>query len=256
MIAEIQSLVDDYGRWLRGRTTLRDLEDGWVEVSTPYLDRHNDYLQIYVRRSPEGGFVLTDDGYTIADLEQSGCAVGTGKWKDLLQLTLNGFGVQRQEDALRIEASEANFALRKHNLVQSMLAVNDLFYLAAPSVENLFLEDVVAWLDGAEIRYTQSIKFTGKSGYDHRFDFVIPKSPGQPERIVRVVNRPTRDSAQSVVFSWLDTRDVRPSESHAYAFVNDDDRDVPAGVLAAMRNYDVTPVRWSERGDVLEKLAA
>ena len=255
MIAEIQTLVDSYHDWLRDRTTLRGLDD-WVEVTTPYLDRHNDYLQIYIGPSSNGGLVLTDDGYTIADLEQSGCALDTGKRKDLLQLTLDGFGVRMRDKALRIEASEHDFPLRKHNLVQSMLAVNDLFYLASSSIASLFLEDVVAWLNSAEIRYTQNVKFTGKSGYDHRFDFVIPKSPKQPERIVRAVNRPTRDSAQSVAFSWLDTREVRPSESHAYAIVNDGDQDVPAGVLAALRNYDVKPVRWSERGDALAELAA
>ena len=255
MIAEIQTLVDDYHRWLSDRMTLRGL-DGWVEVTTPYLDRHNDYLQIYIGPSSNGGFVLTDDGYTIADLEQSGCAVDTGKRKDLLHLTLNGFGVQVRDKALRIEASEHDFPLRKHNLVQSMLAVNDLFYLASPAIASLFLEDVVAWLDGAAIRYTQNVKFAGKSGYDHRFDFVIPKSPKRPERIVRAVNRASRESAQSVAFSWLDTRAVRPSASQAYAVVNDGEQDVPAGVLAALRNYDVRPVRWSERSDIVAELAA
>ena len=255
MIAEIQTLVDDYHRWLGDRTTLRGL-DGWVEVTTPYLDRHNDYLQLYIGPSSDGGFVLTDDGYTIADLEQSGYAVDAGKRKDLLHLTLHGFGVQMHDKALRIEASEHDFPLRKHNLVQSMLAVNDLFHLASPAIASLFLEDVVAWLDDAEIRYTRSVKFTGKSGYDHLFDFVISKSPKRPERIVRAVNRPTRDSAQSMAFSWLDTRAVRPSASQAYAVVNDVEQDVPAGVFAALRNYDVKSVRWSERDNMVEELAA
>ena len=45
-----------------------------------------------------------------------------------------------------------------------MLAINDLFYLAVPVVASLFYEDVVAWLDLHEIRYTPKVKFTGKSG--------------------------------------------------------------------------------------------
>jgi hypothetical protein len=57
-----------------------------------------------------------------------------------------------------------------------MLAVNDLFYLAEPFVKSLFFEDVVAWMDESEVRYTPKVKFTGVSGYDHLFDFVIPKS--------------------------------------------------------------------------------
>ena len=51
-----------------------------------------------------------------------------------------------------------------------MLAVNDLFYLAKPIVESLFFEDVVAWLDANEIRYTPKVKFTGISAFDRLFD--------------------------------------------------------------------------------------
>jgi len=46
MIGEIQSLLDEYMRWLKEKTQLRQIDD-WVEITTPYLDRHNDYLQIY-----------------------------------------------------------------------------------------------------------------------------------------------------------------------------------------------------------------
>ncbi|HNY35282.1 MAG TPA: DUF1829 domain-containing protein [Methanothrix soehngenii] len=98
-----------------------------------------------------------------------------------------------------------------------MLAVNDLFYLASPMVSSLFLEDVVAWLDENGIRYTPNVKFTGKSGYDHLFDFVIPKSKKRPERILQAINRPSRDEAGATAFAWIDTREVRASDSRAYA---------------------------------------
>ena len=41
MIAEIQRLTDEYHVWLREKTILRSVDD-WVEITTPYLDRHND----------------------------------------------------------------------------------------------------------------------------------------------------------------------------------------------------------------------
>jgi len=63
-------------------------------------------------------------------------------------MTLNGFGVQLVDNnRLEVQASNETFALRKHNLVQAILAVNDLFYLAMPMVASLFYEDVVVWLD-------------------------------------------------------------------------------------------------------------
>ena len=254
MVNEIQDLIDRYLRWLKDKTVLRQIKD-WVEITTPYLDRHNDYLQIYARRD-NNGFILTDDGYTIGDLRQSGCELESKKRKELLTITLNGFGVKLESDALMIHASPENFALRKHNLVQAMLAVNDLFYLAVPMVASLFLEDVTSWLDIYEVRYTPRVKFTGKTGYDHMFDFVIPASRKYPERILQAINRPKRDTAQAFAFSWIDTKDVRPANSLAYAFLNDSNHVPLSSVVDALENYGVHPVLWSRREEVKEELVA
>ena len=254
MIEEVQKLLDQYWVWLKDKTTLRKVND-WIEITTPYLDRHNDYIQIYARRQ-NGGLILTDDGYTVGDLRNSGCELESKKRKDLLTITLNGFGVKLEGDSLTVHASNDNFSLKKHNLVQSMLAINDLFYLAAPMVASLFLEDVTLWLDANDIRYTPKIKFTGKSGYDHLFDFVIPASRKQPERILKAINRPSRDMAEAAAFSWIDTKEVRPPNSRAYAFLNDAEHIASSSVIDALRNYDVRPVLWSARQDIVEDLAA
>jgi hypothetical protein len=254
MIYEIQKLLDEYMAWLKDKTTLRQVEN-WVEVTTPYLDRHNDYIQIYAKKE-NNGFLLTDDGYTIVDLEQSGCKLQSPKRQDLLRMTLNGFGVQLQDNALVVHASNENFSLRKHNLVQAMLAVNDMFYLAVPMVASLFYEDVVTWLELHEVRYTPKVKFTGKTGYDHLFDFVIPKSKRQPERILQTINRPSRDTAQAVAFAWIDTKEVRSPDSRAYAILNDSEQLVSVAVTDALQSYDVKPIPWSRREEVREELAA
>lgn len=251
---EIKSLMEQYVEWLKSKTTLKQVDD-WVEITTPYLDRHNDYLQIYAQKQ-NGSYILTDDGYIINDLHQSGCKLDTHKRASLLQMTLSGFGVKRVGNALVVETSRENFGSRKHNLLQAMLAVNDLFYLATPMVAILFYEDVVTWLEDNEIRYVERAKFTGKSGYDHLFDFVIPKSKKQPERILQAINRPNKDEAQAVAFKWLDTKDVRAPDSKAYALLNDSEREVQPQVLEALRSYEVTPISWSKRDTVVAELTA
>lgn len=160
-------------------------------------------------------------------------------------------------EALEVHASPENFPARKHNLVQAMLAVNDLFYLAKPIIESLFFEDVIAWLEASDVRYTPKVKFTGTSGFDHLFDFVIPKSPRkQPERIVQAINRPTRDNAEAFIYAWSDTREVRSPDSKAFAVLNDAEQPISGGVLDAFRNYQVQAVPWSDRAEVVIELAA
>jgi hypothetical protein len=254
MIEEIGRLLENYAAWLKDKTSLRQLND-WVEITTPYLDRHNDYLQIYVHRE-NAGFMLSDDGYILEDLVSSGCALESPKRRKLLETTLNGFGVRQNDSALEVRATADNFARRKHDLIQAMLAVNDMFYLASPVVASLFFEDITAWLDLHEIRYTQKVKFTGKTGFDHLFDFVIPKSKAQPERVLQAVNNPNKDAAMKLVFAWEDTKGVRPEMARSYAVLNDSDRHVATEIVDALGNYGVIPVLWSNREQARSELSA
>ena len=249
-----ENLVDQYFSWLKSKTAWREI-NGWTEITTPYLDRHNDYIQIYLRQNGDE-WELTDDGETLTDLIQSGCELDTPRLKALLQTTLNGFGMHLANGAITVKTKQDSFALRKHNLIQAILAVNDLFYLARASVESFFFEDVALWMDDSDIRYTQRVKFSGRTGYDHLFDFVVPKSKKEPERILRVVNNPAKDQANAAILSWVDTKEARPSNSVAYAVLNDKERIIPDGVVEALKNYDITPLPWSQRDEFRERLAA
>lgn len=254
MIEEVSGLMGQYWNWLRDKTKLREI-DKHIEITTPYLDRHNDRLQIYATKV-DGRFELTDDGYIIQDLQSSGCELKTPKRRLLLETTLNGFGVRLRGDRLVVETTSEGFAHKKHNLVQAMLAVNDLFYVSSVTVANLFWEEVSDWMGLRDVRFTPRVKFTGKSGYDHLFDFVIPASRNAPERIVQTINRPSRDSAQAVAFGWIDTKEVRVQSSEAYAILNDSEHDPSPAVCDALVNYGVKPILWSDRESAVPALAA
>ena len=189
---DCRAMVNAYVEWLRQKITVENVGDV-CEITTPFLDRHNDHLQIYVRKS-NSSLILTDDGYTIRDLKLSGYESTTEKRKQILFSILNGFGARLEGDEILVEAKPEEFPQKKHNLIQAMLAINDLFVLAPPTVAGIFKEDVEADMRLHSIRYTPSVKFTGKSGLDHSFDFVVPASQTKPERILRAINRPSRQN--------------------------------------------------------------
>ena len=77
MIDEVRGLLDQYAQWVRDKSILREVNDQYVEITTPYLDRHNDYTQIYVRKD-DGGFVLTDGGDTTLHTHPSATTTSKG----------------------------------------------------------------------------------------------------------------------------------------------------------------------------------
>lgn len=253
-VDEMNGLIDGYFTWLKDKTATKKIGQEWFEITTPHLDRHNDCIQFYVRQEGRG-YLLTDDGYTIQDLICSGCSIDSPKRQEILRTTLAGFGVKLVNEELQIHATRDNFSMKKHNLVQAMLAVNDLFCLSSPYVSSLFHEDVVNWLELSDIRYTPNIKFTGKSGYDHMFDFVVPKSRQQPERLIHTINQPQKKQAEVIIFKWIDTKETRSPDSALYVIINDTVGNT-APVIEALRSYDLVSVLWSQREEARLALAA
>lgn len=251
---ECQQLIDAYVEWLRKGLSARSLERS-CEITSPFLDRHNDHIQIYATKR-DGTIVLSDDGYILSDLRTSGLELTTQKRKAVLDTALKGFGVRIEGKQLVVDANQRNLGQKIHTLIQAMLAVNDMFVMAQPRVASFFWEDVRAFLDEHEVRYSARVKVTGRSGFDHAIDFLIPHSKTRPERIVQAINAPSRNTIGSYLFTLSDTRDARGGDSEAYAFLNDRDRDreIGADVMEALQAYEVTPALWSHRQEYVSAL--
>jgi hypothetical protein len=255
-MTNLEDLKKVYIDFLKERTTLKQI-DHFIEITTPFLDRHNDYIQIYAESLSDKAFRLSDAGETISDLLLYGVDIKTPKRQKVLTEILNGFGVSFDEETkdLFSTCSLENYALKKHNLLQAILSVDDMFYLAKPHIKSFFYEDVTKWLDQSDVRYSENIKLEGKTGFDYKFDFLIPKSKEAPERLIKAINHPDRKSAESFIMAWDDTREKRHSDTKAFAFLNDLEP-IKDDIIYALKTREIEPIMWTERTDYLEQLVA
>lgn len=246
---ECQRLVDEYLRWLREELKITELK-GSCQISTPFLDRHNDAIEIYVEKK-DGALRLTDDSYTIRDLRASGMEFTTEKRKAHLDAVLNGFGVRLEKDEIYTVGSVEDFPQKKHNLVQAILAVNDMFVMAEEHVLSLFKEDVALFLETHRIPAFSDFKLSGKSGLDHKFDFGLPKTIRKPQRILQAINNLTKDNATSLAFSVADIRAIRTDPIGALAIINDEVRPPNEEFITALQAYEVQPLLWSNKQEAI-----
>ena len=254
MALDMRNLVESYVDWLKSNIYPSQVEEYW-KIITPFLDRHNDHLQIYVKEI-NGSYLLTDDGYILNDLAMSGCEINTRRRREILEQILNGFGVRLEDDALVAKATKASFPQKKHLLLQAMLSVNDMFMMSPQRVLSVFFEDVAAFLEEHNIRYVPAIQLTGRSGFTHTFDFVIPSSKNKPERLINALNVTSKDKVQSTLLAWNDVSGLRRAGSLMYVFLNDIESNIRDEVISAFEEYRVTPIRWSERNQHLSDLTA
>jgi hypothetical protein len=250
LLAEAKRLVRDYGAWLNEGFDV-ELEGDYAVISTPFLDPHNDEIELYVGKEGDS-LVLTDRGSTLSDLESSGLDVSTEKRRAHLQEILNGFGVANRGEELFVRTNEKDFPQRKHNLLQAMLAVHDLYLTAQTHVQQFFTEDVALFLKTNHVPFFRDFKLSGRSGFDHHFDFAFPTTKEKPQRILVAINALTRDRATSTAFAVSDVRLARgPETLQAFAWINDQESGVASDHLDALRNYEIITLRWSRRDEAL-----
>lgn len=245
---DCQQVITDYLKWIKDNTVVRTVEEGKIcSISTPFLDRHNDHLEIYILKN-DGTIKLTDNGYTIADLKMSGFEINTPKRESILKTALNGFGVKMNgNDELYVEATAHNIGQKKHYLLQAILAVNDMFNLSQETVYSLFKEDVELYFRSNDIFFSKDIKLTGKSGFDHNVDFLIPAAKNKPERLIKAINTAKKDSMLSSIMAFTDINQTRETPTKNFVLYNDVEKEVSKDVIGALDNYGVKHIPWSKK---------
>ena len=252
---DCQKIIDEYIKWIKDNTVLRSIkEDSICEISTPFLDRHNDNLDIYVIKK-DNEYLLTDDGYTIDDLRMSGVEINTPKRESILKVILNGYGVKiGQKKELYIEANINNIGQKKHYLIQAILSVNDMFTLSEVNVQSLFKEDVERYFRSNNIFFTKDIKISGKTGFDHNIDFIIAASTNRPERLIKTINSPKKESVMASIFAFTDISAVREENTSNYVIYNDSDKIVSSDTISALKNYEIKSIPWSKKDEYKNEL--
>lgn len=246
-----------YIDWLTENIDQHRINNNIYRLTLPFLDRHNDYIEIYITQD-KNDFIISDDSYTMSDLALSGLNLFASKRREqIFTQIIKSHGITLDDNnALTVRAKPSELPLKKHLLIQCMQKISDLFYLSQPNVKSLFLEDVQTFLDKNDIRYIPEASFIGKSKLPTNYDFAIPKSKDAPLRIIKVVNNLTVEYAKSIIFTWNDISDNRTDESQLYTFVQDTDKKASSDALTALEEYDINPVLWSTRSNYAGILAA
>lgn len=254
MILDPVQLKEEYINWLEDEIKFEKIDE-YIEITSPFLDRYNDYLQIYAKIEKDNEIFLTDDSYTINNLKMSGIDINSPKRKQLLNSFLNKYRVKLDNDSLVIKAGIEDFPQKILFLMQAMLNVDDMFMLSQNKVASIFLDDIKNFLDGKEIFYSENVNFIGKSGFFYSYDYLIQRTKNKPERLCKAINNPNKQNFQSTMFMWNDTKETRNADSQLIVFLNDENRIDPS-IIEGFKNYEVNAVPWSKREKYLELLTA
>ena len=243
----IQKMIADYTEWLKKEITIATFGE-YVELTTPYLDRYNDYLQIYVKQNADGTLTISDDGNIIGDLISSGMTFkkGSNRRKMLDRIATN-YGISIVDnEVITTTATLHDFPQKKHMIVQAMLAIDDLYVISPENVKDLFMENIETYFRANEIFFSKDFSVLGKTGTIYNYDFHLQESKTKPERYCRGYNKLNVSKRDLTLFNWIDTKEKR-GESGELIVIYNDDNPVAEEVLIGFSNYKIKTLPFSQR---------
>lgn len=246
---EIQELKTIYNEWMNQTIDFKNF-DQHIEIRTPFVDMHHDYIELFFIKVNDHKFILSDDGYTMSELEMMDINIKTSpKRKEYFTVTLKIFGVKYdgQTGELYVDfESLSEYPAKQHLLIQCILRISDMLLTSRNTGVSIFSEEIAKFFDENNVAYVQNFGFVGMSGNTQTFDFIIPHSRKKREKLIKAINSPRTDNYISALFPWLDIRETRP-QTDFIVLANDSESPVPEKFTRPIENYSSKVLVWSER---------
>lgn len=249
----MENLINKYLEWLKKEITAEKQKEGWYMITTPFLDRHNDYIQFYAKGTSKDNYYITDFGETIEDLELYGFDIDNEVRKKEILTILNGFGVKIDWDKKEIYVNTTieEFPQKKHNFIQAIISIGDLYVLSKSRGITFFLSLVVDYLYEKDISFMENIFIKGFN-VEHKIDIAIGKTKTRPELLIKTIGTPNKQRLEAFLFEFQDIKkNSNRKNSKSIILINNEEKTISENWIEMSKNNDVELINWSDIDDKL-----
>ena len=224
-----ETLKKIYFDWLFKNSDFINISNDVVKINTSFYDNQFDSIVMYAEFLKNDEIIVTDDGWTISELENHGIYFSQKNKTNyrVLQNIVNNLGIENVGGELFIKTSLDKFAIAKQRLLQGILQVNDLITLQKSNVNSIFFEEVESILNDNAMLFSTKPSFAGKGGVTVQFDFSIPtrKKNKTSENLIRTI-RNGNNLARAKILT-MDTQLLKNYKSNVEYFAIFDDETYP-----------------------------
>jgi len=124
---KLKSKMEEY---LQTRFEWEEIYPNHFRIITPFLDRRNDNIEIYLKYYNDDNIILSDESHTILDLASENIDIDFPVINKIFKGILFQHTVKREDNTLYKKSTLDKLGQRSTNFVQCILKLNDLYLIS------------------------------------------------------------------------------------------------------------------------------
>lgn len=219
---DIDIIAKSWLNFLKDQYNLKLTDNNHIALTTPITDAFDDGITVMISHTDSGNYMVSDQGYTIWNLETRGINVMK---KDSIRRR-NIFSIIKSEN-VKISSNRDIFAIGPKseiaqmifNVIQAVTKIGNLGMSSSSSVRGMFLDDVTDYFENnkKDYRFLKGFELRGKTGLAYKIDYLF-MSQSPTSKVTKIYDGLQKNTVEQLLGIWYDTETVRKSNGENMEF--------------------------------------
>ena len=124
----MKDISKEYTNWLYKNMSQEKISENILEITTPFLNRHNDYIQIYINYISDGYIEINDHGYIIGDLLMDDHDIENNEKTEFLKTIIKKMNLRLKGEIIyKTVGDPKEIPAAMHSLIQALIYISNTY---------------------------------------------------------------------------------------------------------------------------------
>lgn len=260
---ELNGISSNWISFISDNTKFDRLDNKKIQISTPFADAFNDGIVFNIIPTDNGRYLITDEGYTIWNLQTNGINVKqkkSNRWRILLSIIQpDGFKVDSNDAIFKDNLLKKDLSQSITDFVQILISVSDIAFMNRSNTAGIFTDDVKSYFSSRRDTYSYIpiIYADGKTNQKYKFEYLFTPKPND-FKLTKLYNTLSKTSMEAIIGIWSDTLNYTQESYNNNATFNIllngiSDQEKP--FIDGLRSHDIEVIDFQNKDEVINHFA-
>lgn len=254
---ELRMITSQWSDWVLKQTEFKRIDNKTIQVLTSFVDAFGDGILFTIISNDDGTYTVTDNGYSIWNLEVNGINVSNKKSNRyrILYSTVKPYDFKITDNKVILKSAIKidNLPQAITDFIQILINVSDIAFMNRNNTASMFLEDAKNYFSENKDRffYQTSPIVLGKTNQQYKFDFNFIYD--REFKLTKMYNTISKNSMESIIGIYSDTKETiaqdfgdNPSFNILVNGIDNKERVYVEG----LRSHDINVVNFQDKEEV------